>query len=148
MNTPQILRVHESPIPYNPHARYKSLVMWAWCWDWDGKKMIKVLYQLRFERFRGTKAINELPYYPLSFHESEAELRSESLRRSLQFIKATAKCPPGSSQMFRYDGNAYADRRKILARDDAKGRMVRGEWVSVPPNSADLSYRTTKTKNC
>jgi len=40
--------------------------MWAWSWDFDGKKILKVEYALKFERFRGTKPITDLPFYPVS----------------------------------------------------------------------------------
>jgi hypothetical protein len=118
MNIPQILKVSHSPIPYNPQHRYRSLTMWAWCWDWDGKRMLKVTYQLKFERFPGTKDITELQYYPLSFCTNPDELCNTVRKRSLQFIKTTARCGLGSSQMFLYNGLAYADQRNILSNED------------------------------
>jgi hypothetical protein len=125
MKRPQIFSIKNSPIPYSQHVQYKYLYMWAWCWDWDGKRMIKVQYRLRFEFFPGTKPISELPYYPLAFYEKPDELRSTILKESLRFLKATALCFPGSSQMFLYEGTAYADRRQILAREEISGGLVR-----------------------
>lgn len=118
MNTPQILKVADSPIPYHRRDLHRALWMWAWCWDWDGKRMLKVEYRLKFERFPGTKDITELQYYPLCFYDNPEELRSTVRKRSLQFIKTTARCPPGASQMFLYDGLAYADQRNVLSNED------------------------------
>jgi hypothetical protein len=116
MNIPQVLEVTSSPIPFSNPAE-SSLQMWAWCWDWNGKKMVKVYYLLRFERFRGTKPINELPFYPLDYHINKEELCETIKKRSKEYIRAV-RCKPGASQMFTYVGNAYGDRRKVLASKD------------------------------
>ena len=65
MNMPQVLEVSTSPIPFNTPVE-STLEMWAWCWDWNGKKMVRAYYRLRFDRFRGTKPINDLPFYPFA----------------------------------------------------------------------------------
>jgi hypothetical protein len=116
MNTHQLLQVTSSPIPFSSPAE-STLQMWAWCWDWNGKKMVKVFYLLRFERFRGTKNINELPFYPLEYHTGKDELCKTIRKRGFEYYNAV-RCKPGASQMFTYVGNAYGDRRKVLASSD------------------------------
>jgi hypothetical protein len=116
MNMEQVLEVNSAPIPFSTPAE-SSLQMWTWCWDWNGKKMVKVYYLLRFERFRGTKPINELPFYPLEYHINKEELCEKIRKRSKEYIKAV-RVKSGASQMFTYVGNAYGDRRKVLATTD------------------------------
>jgi hypothetical protein len=82
--------------------------------------MLKVEYGLKFDRFPGTKDITELQYYPLSFYEHPEELCNIIRKRSLQFIKTTARCNQGASQMYRYEGLAYADQRSVLSNEDDK----------------------------
>src|ERR1043166_9301848 len=81
----QILRVADYLMAPN------VLRIWAWQWDWDGSKMVRVKYELRIERFRGTKKVLELPYYPLACCEKPDELCAIVRGRSLEFIKATAR---------------------------------------------------------
>ena len=77
--------------------------------------MIKVEYELKFERFRGTRPITELPYYPLEYHENPEGLMEEARERAVMYLKATARCKPGAGQMFRYTGLAFADQRDIFS---------------------------------
>ena len=79
--------------------------------------MVKVFYLLRFERFRGTKSINELPFYPVEFHTGKEELLKVIRKRGVHYMNYV-QCKPGASQMFTYVGNAYGDRRKVLASSD------------------------------
>jgi hypothetical protein len=90
------------------------LRIWVWQWDWDGNMMLKVKYELRIEKFRGTREVAELPYYPLACYEKHKELCVIVRERSLQFIKATTRCSSASHQVFRYDGLAYAHLTKIF----------------------------------
>ncbi|KAI1840596.1 hypothetical protein JX266_013200 [Neoarthrinium moseri] len=129
MKRPQILRVNDSPIPFSLSKSYKYLVMWAWCWDWDGRKMIKVQYRFKFENFRGTKPITELPSYPLGLHDGVDDLKVTILKESRTFINATALCKPGAGQMFRYNGLAYADRRQILGQEESI-EVINGEIIA------------------
>lgn len=121
----QIFTVHDSPIPWPQYAAqvtYKHHTMWVWNWDYDGKKILKVFYKLKFERFRGTKPITELPYYTLSVlpDERQQALTKASRGRAYKFIKATVRCKKGAEQMFMYHGLAYADQRNLLSnKDDA-----------------------------
>ncbi|KAM3071693.1 hypothetical protein ACMFMG_009565 [Clarireedia jacksonii] len=129
MNTPQLLEVFTAPIPYFTPVE-ASLPMYAWCWDWNGKKMVKVYYELKFERFRGTKSISELPFYPIDFHPNKGELLETIRARNKKWLKIN-HVKPGASQMFKYSGNAYADRRKVLAVGDDGNE---GEGQSPPPD--------------
>jgi len=145
MNIPQILKVADSPIPYNSRQLDRALWMWAWCWDWDGKRMLKVEYGLKFERFPGTKDITELQYYPLSFYDNPEELCNTIRKRSLQFIKTTARCDLGASQMFLYDGLTYADQRSVLSNEDDKpvvsdGTSQLGKLILVSANSCIYNF--------
>lgn len=120
----QILKVQDSPIPWDHRRAHRIpyLTMWAWAWDWDGKKLMKIEYKLKFDRFRGTKPVSELPFYPLEFDpESEALIR-DARARSLQFLRATFHCEPGAAQMFRYSGLAYADQHNILSKNEDEGQ--------------------------
>jgi hypothetical protein len=116
MDMPQVLEVSTSPIPFSTPVE-STLEMWAWCWDWNGKKMVRAYYRLKFERFRGTKPINDLPFYPVEFDPDKEEVCADIRRRSEQYIKAVL-VKAGASQMFTYVGNAYGDRRKVLASAD------------------------------
>lgn len=117
-NVEQIFKVEDSPIPWSLSQTYRHHKMWAWSWDFDGKKILKVEYALKFERFRGTKPIKELPYYPIEYHPDPDRLKRESRERALKFIKATIRCARGAEQMFRYRGLAYADQRNLLSNKD------------------------------
>lgn len=114
-NKEQVFKVNDSPIPWSSHIPYRRHKMWAWSWDCDGKKLLKIEYGLKFERFRGTKPITELPYYPVEYHTDTQKLLDESRTRALKFIKATIRCQKGAEQMFRYSGLAYADQRNLLS---------------------------------
>lgn len=114
-NEAQVLKVADPPIPWSTDGTETFHRMWAWMWDWDGKRMMKVEYELKFERFRGTRPITELPYYPLEYHENPEGLMEEARERAVMYLKATARCKPGAGQMFRYTGLAFADQRNIFS---------------------------------
>lgn len=122
MNIPQILEVTTSPIPFSNPVE-PTLIMWAWCWDWNGKKMVRVYYELKFERFRGTKPITDLEYYPIDFDPEKGEIYTMIKERSRRYVEAVC-VRPGASQMFSYRGDAYGDRRKVIvsADDNEVGR--------------------------
>lgn len=79
--------------------------------------MIKVYYRLTIERFRGSKPINELEYYPLEFALNKEELLAKTKERSAKYVKYIS-VKPGASQKFTYKGDAYGDRRKAIASPD------------------------------
>ena len=116
MKTPQVLEVLNSPFPFSNPVE-PTLEMLAWCWDWNGKKMVKVYYVLKFDRFRGTKSINRLDYYPLSFDLSNEKTIAEIKVHSERYIKSVS-VDLGAKQMFTYQGDALGDRRKVLASAD------------------------------
>ncbi|KAI1337337.1 hypothetical protein F5Y15DRAFT_418099 [Xylariaceae sp. FL0016] len=113
----QLLQVHGSPIPsrWMPTNQITRLWLEAWGWDWNGKKMVKVFYDLKIKRFRGTKQINELDYYPLSYHSDPGLLRSQIVGRSKSFLRMTRFVKPGAGQSFSYEGNAFVTRRKVVS---------------------------------
>jgi len=122
MGVPQLLQVSDAPMPYY-RSRVRlplALYMSAWCWDFDGKRMVKSTYRLRFKRFNGTKEINELDFYPVSYHSDPAALYASIKIRAVDYLKATLFCEKGAGQMFRYEGNAYKAGRKIVSgtKDD------------------------------
>lgn len=126
-NMEQIFKVNDSPIPWTTSSGYRYHQMWAWSWDYDGKKLLKVEYCLKFERFRGTKAITELPYCPLEYYGDEAkikDIKEKSRERALSFIRATIRCKQGADQMFRYQGPAYVSQRNLLSKKDDGPRLV------------------------
>jgi len=53
----------------------------------------------------------------LDYHNEKEELCKTIKKRSERYIKAV-RCKPGASQMFKYVGNAYGDRRKVLSSAD------------------------------
>jgi hypothetical protein len=109
LNTKQILKVADYSTA--PHV----FRVWAWQWDWNGTIMVKVKYDLRVERFRGERDVANLPYYPLTYHEGGPDaLRAIVRERSLDFIKATARCESRTSPVFRYHQLAYAHFDKIV----------------------------------
>ncbi|KAJ2989127.1 hypothetical protein NUW58_g3627 [Xylaria curta] len=131
MNTEQILRVSSTPIPYTRGPRSRAIML-AWCWDWDGKKMVKAYYELKFDRFRGTKPVNELPSYPLQYHQNETKLRAKILGRAERFIMATVLVRRGAGQMFKYNANAYRNRNRVIAEpesDDEEANLPAGHPV-------------------
>jgi hypothetical protein len=113
MGTPQILEVAISPMP-NSAPTDSNLNMWAWYWDWNGKKMVKVYHNLIMKRFHDTKPINELEYYPVKYEPNMDETLAKIKERSEKYTKCVS-VPTGASQMFNYDGEVYADRRKVIA---------------------------------
>ncbi|GAB1319609.1 Transitional endoplasmic reticulum ATPase 1 [Madurella fahalii] len=120
-NREQIFKVNDSPIPWYDYGAYRHHEMWAWSWDYDGKKLLKIEYCLKFERFRGTKAITDLPYYPLEYYGDEEkikEIKDKSRERALKFIRATIRCKQGAEQMFKYHGPAYVSQRNLLSNKD------------------------------
>ncbi|RYP22908.1 hypothetical protein DL767_008956 [Monosporascus sp. MG133] len=159
LGIPQLLEVSSSPLSA-PGAMKKVSRLWmtAWCWDWDGKKMVKVYYDLKFRRFRGTMEISKLDYYPLSYYEGAEELQSTIRKRSKAFLKATMFCPTGAGQTFKYEGMAFVARRKVVSgsrdedededefndnndeEDAAKARIVPIEGEIICDASAYLQY--------
>lgn len=130
-NEEQIFKVEDSPIPW-PNWAPRSHKMWVWSWDYDGKKMLKVQYCLKFERFRGTKPITELPYYPIEYHGASQKLKDDSRQRASQFTKATIRCLKGADQMFKYKGVAYAvPRNLLLDKEEASSLVSRLIWMKV-----------------
>ncbi|CAG8955733.1 hypothetical protein HYFRA_00010999 [Hymenoscyphus fraxineus] len=115
-NTPQILEVAISPIPYYTPIE-RTLHMWAFCWDWNGKAMVKVFYLFKIDRFRGSKSISELEYYPLEFDANKDDLIVKTKERSQKYVKYVS-VKPGASQKFIYKGDAYGDTRKVSAVGD------------------------------
>ena len=81
------------------------------------RRWSKSYYLLKFERFRGTKSINGLEYYPLSFDPSNEKTIADIKVHSERYIKSVS-VDPGAKQMFTYQGDAYGDRRKVLASAD------------------------------
>lgn len=123
-NREQIFKVNDSPIPWYDYGAYRHHEMWAWSWDYDGKKLLKIEYCLKFERFRGTKAITDLPYYPLEYYGDEEkikEIKDKSRERALKFIRATIRCKQGAEQMFKYHGPAYVSQRNLLSTNKDDG---------------------------
>ncbi|KAK3690381.1 putative 26S protease regulatory subunit [Podospora appendiculata] len=82
-NVAQIFKIVDAPIPVSrgPYSM-RQVTMWASSWDWNGKKLVRVEYELNFEWFRGTKVITELPYYPLMYHEDPERLLREARARA------------------------------------------------------------------
>jgi len=119
MDVDQILQVVDSPNITRRFFRIK-----AWQWDWDGKRMMKVKYELEIDRFRGTKQIAELPFHPLKYTLQPDALCATILDRSMKFINATVRCDSGCSQLFQYKGYVYTHSRNIFPgsdREDVSG---------------------------
>ncbi|KAH8589629.1 P-loop containing nucleoside triphosphate hydrolase protein [Bisporella sp. PMI_857] len=123
MNIAQVLRVADAPVPWAGSVAKNAshLMTSAWCWDWNGETMIKVKYNLKMKRFRGTKAINGMEYYPLLYYEEQAQLRETIRMRSHTFLVNTLFREPGANQMFIYSGNAYVGANKIIRANKAGG---------------------------
>ncbi|KAK3984333.1 transitional endoplasmic reticulum ATPase 1 [Cladorrhinum sp. PSN332] len=120
-NVAQLFKVHDPPLPW-PHNYYSSTHrMWIWGWDYNGKGLIQIQYLHKFDRFRGTKRITELPYYPLEYYDDKEKLLRDSRDRTLEFIKATVKCKAGAQQMFIYHGLAYEAERNLLSSKGGDG---------------------------
>ncbi|CAJ2512026.1 Uu.00g076510.m01.CDS01 [Anthostomella pinea] len=68
--------------------------------------MVKVYYNLKFSRFRGTKRIDELDYYALAYFKNFCKL--------------------GAGQKRMYDGAAYVTRRKVVSgtKEDDEDELV------------------------
>ncbi|RYP41714.1 hypothetical protein DL769_011530 [Monosporascus sp. CRB-8-3] len=111
MDVPQLLEIAEAPVPWarTPAKNANRLHTSAWCWDWNGRRMVKVKYKLIMRRFTGTKAVNQLEYYPVTYHKDMevGALLEMILKRSSKFLMATLYCKSGGSQRYQYIGQAY-----------------------------------------
>jgi hypothetical protein len=125
LGMPQIFMV-QSPPMFWPGEKTRGLPaqvdMDCWCYDWNGKEMAKVWYFIKFDRFRGTRAINELPAYPIEYYKDESpkaefknqkELMEHIIDRGVKFDD-TVRTKKGASQQHKYDGEALADRRNAI----------------------------------
>ncbi|KAF2190363.1 putative AAA family ATPase, partial [Zopfia rhizophila CBS 207.26] len=66
----------DSPDSFSVHSRYV---------DWDGKRFGLGSCCPNIEKFNGTRLVNSLPAYPLSFHEAPDELRKTLVQRGRKF---------------------------------------------------------------
>jgi len=109
MGIPQLFQVIYSPVPLSKSVvkSVTRLHVVAWCWDWDGVQFVKAKYLLRFKRFRGTKEIRELDYYPLVYHSGADALCQDIKHRTISFLQATKFCKQGVDRLFKYDWKAY-----------------------------------------
>ncbi|RFU26079.1 hypothetical protein B7463_g10249, partial [Scytalidium lignicola] len=115
VDVPQLFRVAEAAVPWVRAPLNRSHIYTsAWCWDWDGKRMVKVKYSLKMRRFMGTRAINEMEYYPVHYHTKNPDLFEKIELRSKIFLSATLFCKPGARQRYTYDGHAYVRGRKTI----------------------------------
>lgn len=135
LNMPQVFVVESPPTIWERDRRLPLFIeMDCWCYDWSGKEIVKVWYWIRFERFRGTKAINELVAYPTKYYKDEnpkAEIKNEEdlfytlVKRGVQYDQIV-RGPKGSAQQHEYDGEALADRRNIIkqSRSNEVGQIM------------------------
>ena len=158
MNTPQLFVVENPPYMWERERRLQptKLGVDCWCYDWNGKEMVKVYYSISIERFRGTKAVNELICYPIKYYKDEAgQYKSEEdlcnmlLERGRKYNKIV-RGPKGATQMHQYKGNALADRRNAIRQyntnQDDENRAYNStsyDNISQPANTADQSPRKT-----
>lgn len=123
LGMPQIFIVQTPPMFWEKDRNLPPTVdMDCWCYDWNGKEMSKVWYYIPFDRFRGTKPINELVAYPIHYYKDDnpkAEFRNQEglvqhiIDRGIRF-DATVRNTKGASQQHEYDGEALADRRNVI----------------------------------
>jgi hypothetical protein len=119
----QVFKVEEPPIPYVSTKLPPKLFVSAYCWDYNGKKWVKVFYNLAIENFRGTKEINQLECYPINYYDGgpggiqETDLRETLIKRGEKYISLT-KLRPGSEQMYIHRGPAVSEQRNALRSED------------------------------
>ncbi|OTB07949.1 hypothetical protein M426DRAFT_317451 [Hypoxylon sp. CI-4A] len=95
-----------------PADKWWSLTCWTY--DWNGQVFRRKPLTLRFPRFRGTKAISALPYYPLSEAKDEDKIRESLIARGKAYRKYCTTKDDG--RRFRYDGIAVADKTGFRVR--------------------------------
>ncbi|KAL9028150.1 MAG: hypothetical protein Q9196_003444, partial [Gyalolechia fulgens] len=120
----QIMIVEEPPHLY---PEEKSQELFCWYYDYNGKDWILVWKVFEFKRYNGTKAINTLLYYPLSYYKEKGEsadlnkLRHEFTERGKKFERyCTAK--RGVGQMFYYRG-------QLLSVENLFGGLPNNEGI-------------------
>ncbi|KAH8660102.1 P-loop containing nucleoside triphosphate hydrolase protein [Xylariales sp. PMI_506] len=86
--------------------------------DWNGQNCGFTTFARTIRRYSGTRRIDSLPLYPISFSASEAELRSQALDRGRKF-EALRGC------YYRdYDGTEMAQSVNGTEARPATGRIV------------------------
>jgi len=110
----QILQVSRPPIPRRSPLPSKLDTL-VWCWDWNGTEMTKVYYWSKIAQYWGTKAVNQLAYYPLNFLEDakREELCKLMRERGERYIKIV-RGRSGATQMYIYEGLALSERRSVI----------------------------------
>ena len=126
LGMPQMFVVQSPPMFWERGRTLPATVeMSCWCYDWNGKDVVKVWYLIRFDRFRGTKPINELVAYPIKYYKdenlnakfkNEKELVKHLIDRGVTFDE-TVRGRKGASQQREYDGEALADRRNVIKKN-------------------------------
>ena len=99
----QIMIVGDPPVYY---AEEKSQSLWCWYYDYDGSDWVVAEVEFEIDRYNGTKPIDTLPCYPLSYYnEGEntdlAKLKKGFIQRGKNF-KSLCTAKPGIKQMFDY----------------------------------------------
>ncbi|KAI9795899.1 MAG: hypothetical protein M1833_006626 [Piccolia ochrophora] len=130
MKEPQAFLVYEAlKSDENPW----SLICWTY--DYDGSTFNRVAVEFSIDEFKGTRAINTLPVYPLKYHvDKEGKKDAESIKKTLiergEKFKDFCLEQPGE-QMFEYKGDAL-----IRGQDPRFGRSFWLQKAKTPVLSA------------
>jgi hypothetical protein len=111
LKTEQVFIVQE-PWDFWP-ASEKKWYLRCWTYDWNGEVFRRISVFLGFNRFRGTKAISSLPYYPLEEVQDRDELKRRLIERGKKYWDyCTAE---DDDRRFRCNGKAIADKTGFRA---------------------------------
>ncbi|KAI8957893.1 P-loop containing nucleoside triphosphate hydrolase protein [Daldinia sp. FL1419] len=99
-----------------PEPVDKEWLISCWTYDWNGKVFQRKPINLSIPKFRGTKAISSLPYYPLSEAKDVESIKQSLIERGKLYRKL---CTVGDDERrFKYNGVAIADKSGFRGRKE------------------------------
>src|SRR5690606_4166044 len=114
---PQCLKLGYGEYRCSP-ARGKHFQLETHFINFDGKKFFKQKLIVDIYEYRGSRRIDDLPFFPLAYHEQEDKIIAQLVSRGREFCKLD-----GSHNKL-YKGIAFHTSKKGLTRVNVDGRVM------------------------
>lgn len=114
---PQCLKLDYGEYQCSP-ARGKFFQLETHLINYDGKKFFRQKLIVDIYEFRGSRRIDDLPFFPLAYHEREDEIITQLVDRGREFLKLDG------SHNKSYKGIAFHTSKKGLTRVNVDGRVM------------------------
>ncbi|RPA77184.1 P-loop containing nucleoside triphosphate hydrolase protein [Ascobolus immersus RN42] len=114
---PQCLKLDYGEYQCSP-ARGKFFQLETHLINFDGKKFFRKKLIVEIYEFRGSRRIDDLPFFPLAYHEREDEIITQLISRGREF------CKLDGSHNKAYKGIAFHTSKQGLTRVNVDGRVM------------------------